>query len=98
MLPVQLSVQRHLSVLHAPGRENPCSEVIKVNAISGVEFRGDLEAPAHNGKIGDFWQFVQFASERSGGGVSHDAHIAGQCQADARWIWQSDDPNDSIGQ
>ncbi|MEY4943540.1 MAG: hypothetical protein RL254_1721, partial [Planctomycetota bacterium] len=64
MLPVQLSVQRHLSVLHAPGRENPCSEVIKVNAISGVEFRGDLETPAHNGKIGHFWQFVQFASER----------------------------------
>ena len=82
MLPVQPSVQRHLSVLHAPGSENPCSEVIKVNAISGIEFRGDLEPPAHHGKTADFWQFVQFARERSGGGVSHDAHIAGQCQPD----------------
>ena len=65
MLPVQPSVQRHLSVLHAPGSENPCSEVIKVNAISGIEFRGDLEPPAHHGKTADFWQFVQFARERS---------------------------------
>jgi hypothetical protein len=83
MLPVQLSVNRNLSVLHAAGIENPCSEVIKVSRIAGVEFRRDLETTAHNGKTRDFWQFVQFARQRSGSCVSHDAHIAGQCQPDA---------------
>jgi len=98
MLPVQLSVQRHFSVLHAPGIEHPCPEVIKVGGITGIEFRSDLEASTHNSKVGDFWQFAQLARERSSGSTSHDAHIAGQCQPDTCWIRESDDPNDSVSQ
>ena len=83
MLSIQLSIDAYFGVLHTAGIEHPCSEVIKVTGITGAEIGSDLEAPAHNGQTGDFWQFVQFAGERSGGGISHDAHIAGQCQPDA---------------